>query len=215
MNSYEIAILRILVKRNLKPIAIHGLVEGFPDGSEDEVNYAISNLESLELISILSGFPIEEKYLIYNQDKKQEILKIIDPLYAKIKENRLNINGYIYDNKVQGNRNKNKNNYHKLSLGQSVKPVINVTITIIFVIAFAFAFILTTVPQTSEVEQVYDFPYKHSKFKNGESQVYGNDDKEHWKVKAMNKDFRNHFIYYQFDKTENLSTGGISDCQNI
>jgi hypothetical protein len=211
LNSYEIAILRILVKRNFEPIAIHNLIEGFPDGSEDKVNDAISNLKNLELISVLSGFPIEEKYVIYNQDKKQEILKIIDPLYGKIKENRIDINGYIYNNRVKVNRNKNKN--YKLSLGQFTRPAINITISIIFVIVIAFVF--TTIPQTTEIEQVYDFPYKYSKFKNGESQVYGNDDKDHWKVKAMNKDFRNHFIYYhQFDKTENLSIRGVSYCQN-
>jgi hypothetical protein len=117
LNSFETAILRILVKRNLRPIAIHNLIEGFPDGSEDKVNYAISNLENLELISILSGFPIEEKYVIYNHDKKQEILKIIDPLYSKINENRLN----FYHDLVKGNRNKNKNKHYKLSLGQSAK----------------------------------------------------------------------------------------------
>ncbi len=209
MNSYEIAILRILVKRNFKPIAIHNLIEGFPDGSEDKVNYAISNLENLELINILSGFPIEEKYVIYNQEKKQEILKIIDPLYDKINENRLN----IHHNIVKGNINKNKNMNYRLSLGQSAKPTINITISIIFVIVIAFAF--TTIPQTTEIEQVYDLPYKYSKFKNGDSQIYGNDDKEQWKVKAMNKDSRNYFVYNQFDKTENLSIGEVPHCQNV
>jgi len=209
LNSYEIAILRILVKRNFKPIAIHNLVEGFPDGSEDKVNYAISNLENLELISILSGFPVEEKYVIYNQDKKQEILKIIDPLYDRINESKLD----IYHNIVKGNRNKNKNKNYKLSLGQSARPTINITISIIFVIAIAFVF--ATIPQTTEIEQVYDLQYKYSKFKNGESQVYDSDDKEHWKVKAMNKDFKNYFVYNQFDKPENLSKGGVPHCQNV
>lgn len=95
LNSFDIAILRILVKRNHQPIAIHILIEGFPNGSENQVINAISKLENLGLISISSGFPVEEKYVVYNEEKKQEILKVIDPFYNKINDNKHIVNRYI------------------------------------------------------------------------------------------------------------------------
>ncbi|MDQ4074506.1 MAG: hypothetical protein M3162_09435 [Thermoproteota archaeon] len=83
LNSYEIAILRILIKRSNQPIAIHSLIDGFPDGSEKHVSEAISNLHSMKLVNILSGYPVEEKYVVYSLEKKNEILKVIDPFSTK------------------------------------------------------------------------------------------------------------------------------------
>ena len=79
MNNFEIAILRILVKMQ-KPVSIPYLVQGFPNNSEDFVLWAVGNL-------FKSGFilyPDSEKRncIIYNKQKRREILKIIDPLPA-------------------------------------------------------------------------------------------------------------------------------------
>ena len=79
MNNFEIAILRILVKMQ-KPVSILYLVQGFPNNSEDFVLWAVGNL-------FKSGFilyPDNEKgnCIIYNKQKRKEILKIIDPLPA-------------------------------------------------------------------------------------------------------------------------------------
>jgi hypothetical protein len=77
VNSFEIAILRMLVKMQ-KPVSIAYLVEGFPNNSEDFVLWAIANLLKSGFIS----YPYNEKrdYIIYNKEKRKEILKIIDPL---------------------------------------------------------------------------------------------------------------------------------------
>lgn len=213
MNSFEIAILRILIKRNHQPIAIHSLIEGFPDGSEKQVIDAISNLENFEFITVFSGFPIEEKYVAYNQEKKQEILKVIDPLYNDINDNRHNFSRHTYDGIVPGNRNSNKNKSYVFSLRQSrIKPI-NITIAIICVIFTGF--ILTSVPETNEIEHFYNLSDKYSKFKEGDSQVYANDDKKHWKVKFMNPDIKNYFVKHEFDKTDNnLSREDALKCQN-
>jgi hypothetical protein len=88
LDSFEIAILRILVKRNQLPITIHGLIEGFPDGSENNVVSAISNLSGLNYVLIMPGDPKEEENIVYNSEKKNEILKIIDPLQEIKIENR-------------------------------------------------------------------------------------------------------------------------------
>ena len=77
VNSFEVAILRMLVKMQ-KPVSIPYLVEGFPNNSEGFVLWAIGNLLNSGFIS----YPYNEKrdYIIYNKDKRKEILKIIDPL---------------------------------------------------------------------------------------------------------------------------------------
>jgi hypothetical protein len=79
VNNFEIAILRILVKMQ-KPVSIPYLVHGFPNNSEDFVLWAVGNL-------FKSGFilyPDNERRncIIYNKQKRKEILKIIDPLPA-------------------------------------------------------------------------------------------------------------------------------------
>lgn len=76
MNSFEIAIIRIVIKKQ-KPIPISSLIEGFPNNSEDFVLQAISNLFKLGYIS----YPYSKKnHITYNKEKRKEILRIIDPL---------------------------------------------------------------------------------------------------------------------------------------
>lgn len=76
--------------------------------------------------------------------------------------------------------------------------------------------IVISVPQTSEIEHFYELQYKHFKFKTSDSQAYGNEDKHHWKVKVMNKDFRNYFVDYHSDnKNNNLSRATIIYCPNV
>jgi hypothetical protein len=76
VNSFEIAIMRIAIKKH-KPIPISHLIEGFPNNSEDFVLEAISNLFNLGYIS----YPYSEKnHITYNKERRKEILRIIDPL---------------------------------------------------------------------------------------------------------------------------------------
>jgi hypothetical protein len=76
MNSFEIAILRIIIKRQ-KPISISYITEGFPNGSEDFVLEAINNLLHLGYIS----YPYNEtRHITYNKEKRRQILGIVDPL---------------------------------------------------------------------------------------------------------------------------------------
>jgi hypothetical protein len=76
VNSFEVAIIRIAIKKH-KPIPISHLIEGFPNNSEDFVLEAISNLFNLGYIS----YPYSEKnHITYNRERRKEILRIIDPL---------------------------------------------------------------------------------------------------------------------------------------
>ena len=77
MNNFEIAILRMLIKMQ-KPVSIPYLVEGFPNNSEDFVLWAIDNLLKSGFVSYLDNQ--ERNCIMYNKQKRKEILKIIDPL---------------------------------------------------------------------------------------------------------------------------------------
>jgi hypothetical protein len=74
MNSYEVAILRILVKRQA-PIRVSDLISGFPDNSGGRVLHAISNLHSLGYV-LIYGAPFDG-YLLLTKDKRREAMEII------------------------------------------------------------------------------------------------------------------------------------------
>lgn len=76
MNSYEIAILRMLVKRQA-PIKVSDLISGFPDNSGGRVLHAISNLHSSGYV-LVHGAPFDG-YLLLTKDKRREAMKIISP----------------------------------------------------------------------------------------------------------------------------------------
>jgi hypothetical protein len=76
MNPYEIAILRILVKRQA-PIKVSDLISGFPDDSGGRVLHAISNLHSSGYV-LVHGAPFDG-YLLLTKDKRKEAIKIISP----------------------------------------------------------------------------------------------------------------------------------------
>src|SRR5919109_2287436 len=76
MNPYEIAILRILVKRQA-PIKVSDLISGFPDDSGGRVLHAISNLHSSGYV-LVHGAPFDS-YLLLTKDKRKEAIKIISP----------------------------------------------------------------------------------------------------------------------------------------
>jgi hypothetical protein len=77
VNPFEIAILRIVIKRQ-KPLSISSVIEGFPSGSEDFVLQAINDLVRAGYIRYL--YVEKMDHITYNKDKRKEILTIIDPL---------------------------------------------------------------------------------------------------------------------------------------
>lgn len=77
MNSFEISILRILLKRNGRPIPVFALIEGFPNDSEINVIEAMDHLQDLGFVHVLSGFPKEEEYISFNPLKRGDILQLV------------------------------------------------------------------------------------------------------------------------------------------
>lgn len=80
MLSYEIAVLRILLKKR-SAVEVSSLVDGFPDNSEDNVLKAISNLHSLGYIGVSDSiFP---RSISLNKSRRHEALRIVDPSLIK------------------------------------------------------------------------------------------------------------------------------------
>jgi hypothetical protein len=75
VDIYEIAVLRILVKK-VYPMKVSNLVNGFPDNSGDNVLQAVSNLHFLGYISVYDSLP---HYVSLSKDMRKEVLQIVDP----------------------------------------------------------------------------------------------------------------------------------------
>ncbi len=74
MNSFEVALLRILVKKRA-PVKLGILVEGFPDENEDNVLAAISSLKLKGYLHLTEYHPDGLVSLI--KDKQREAIKIV------------------------------------------------------------------------------------------------------------------------------------------
>jgi hypothetical protein len=75
VNTFEVAVLRILIKRQ-QPLKLSTLVSGFPDDCEDNVLSAVSSLK-------LHGFVALDDYqpngdVSINRERRKEILQIVD-----------------------------------------------------------------------------------------------------------------------------------------
>jgi hypothetical protein len=76
VNTFEVAVLRILIKRQQQPLKLSVLVGGFPDDYEDSVLSAISDLR-LQGYIVLDDYQ-PNGYVSINRDRRKEILQIVD-----------------------------------------------------------------------------------------------------------------------------------------
>ena len=75
MNTFEVAVLRVLIKRQ-QPLKLSTLVSGFPDDSEDNVLSAVSSLK-LQGYLLLDDYQ-PNGYVSVNRERRKEILQIVD-----------------------------------------------------------------------------------------------------------------------------------------
>jgi hypothetical protein len=115
VNAYEIAVLRILVKKR-HPMKVSNLVKGFPDNSEDNVLQAISKLHFLGYVSIYDT-PVHSISL--SRDTKKEVLKIVIPNFHEEYQTRQCFSSEHVVSPVSKNVGEPKNN-KRISL----KPII-------------------------------------------------------------------------------------------
>jgi hypothetical protein len=76
VNTFEVAVLRILIKRQQQPLKLSVLVSGFPDDCEDSVLSAISSLRLQGYIMLDDYQP--NGYVSINRERRKEILQIVD-----------------------------------------------------------------------------------------------------------------------------------------
>ncbi len=76
MNTFEVAVLRVLIKRQ-QPLKLSTLVSGFPDDAEDNVLSAVSSLKLFGYLVLDDYQP--NGYVSVNRERRKEILQIVDP----------------------------------------------------------------------------------------------------------------------------------------
>jgi hypothetical protein len=76
VNTFEVAVLRVLIKRQQQPLKLSTLVSGFPDNCEDNVLSAISSLKLHGYIMLDDYQP--NGYVSINRERRKEILQIVD-----------------------------------------------------------------------------------------------------------------------------------------
>jgi hypothetical protein len=75
VNIFEVAVLRILIKRQ-QPMKLSTLVSGFPDDCEDGVLSAVSGLK-LQGYVLLDDYQ-PNGYVSINRERRKEVLQIVD-----------------------------------------------------------------------------------------------------------------------------------------
>jgi hypothetical protein len=75
VNTFEVAVLRVLIKRQ-QPLKLSTLVSGFPDDCEDNVLSAVSSLK-LQGYLVLDDYQ-PNGYVSINRERRKEILQIVD-----------------------------------------------------------------------------------------------------------------------------------------
>ncbi len=101
MNTFEVAVLRILIKRQ-QPLKFSTLVRGFPDDCEDSVLSAISSLKLHGYVTLDDYQP--NGYISINRERRKEILQIVDsdiyPRKSEAPHTRENYSASIEEKKV-------------------------------------------------------------------------------------------------------------------
>ena len=108
MDIYEIAVLRILVKKHI-PIKVSNLINGFPDNSENNVLQAVSNLHFLGYIAVYDSLP---QHISLTKEMRKEVLKIVTPDLNEASQTKqflsnrkiVNSNGVTNADEIKNNR---------------------------------------------------------------------------------------------------------------
>jgi hypothetical protein len=88
VNTFEVAVLRVLIKRQ-QPLKLSTLVNGFPDDSEEDVLSAVSSLK-LQGYLVLDDYQ-PNGYVSINNARRKEILQIVDSDIHSYKFENLNL----------------------------------------------------------------------------------------------------------------------------
>jgi hypothetical protein len=106
VNRFELAILRILIKRR-DSLRISSLIEGFPDYYLDHVLLAMSNLNYRSYV-LFSTYD-SEVHISLNANKRREVLEIVDPFsdpQRSVKSEQVEPVAFYHQNADNNGKNK-------------------------------------------------------------------------------------------------------------
>jgi len=162
MNDFEVAILRVLIKRQ-QPVKLSILVGGFPDDCEDGVLSAVSNLRLRGYIILNDYQP--NGYVSINRDQRKEILQIVDP--DQISSDKLessNANKNYYHTSVPTDKKKRFDQViTRFATSQTARTVVVSSLIIVGIVFALRSNIPTTSPDTGDVGPVVYYPHMHYK----------------------------------------------------
>jgi hypothetical protein len=166
VNTFEVAILRILIKRQ-QPLKLSALVSGFPDDCEDGVLSAVSNLRLQGYIMLNEYQP--NGYVSFNRERRKAILQILDP---DINSDKLEA-PHTKENHNNTPINEKKSFGHLIPQYPISQAVRTIAISSLLIVGFAIALgssMPTTSPDTEYVAYHQYMPHKKW------SVAYGADD---------------------------------------
>ena len=169
MNTFEVAVLRILIKRQ-QPLKLSALVNGFPDDCEDGVLSAVSSLRLQGYIMLNDYQP--NGYVSLNRERRKHILQILDPDINSDKFEALHTKEEDHNSVPI----KEKKSFGKLipryPISQAVRTI---AISSLLIVGFAIALgssMPTTSPDTESVAYHHQYMPSHKKW----DVAYGADD---------------------------------------
>ena len=168
MNTFEVAVLRILIKRQ-QPLKLSALVGGFPDDCDDSILSAISSLK-LQGYVILEDYQ-PEGYVSINKERRKEILQIVDS------------NIYLHESEASHTREnysatvKEKKGFARLvgrhPISQGIRAIAISSLLVFGLISAIVASTPTTSPDTEFVT------YPQHAYYNKWSKTHGANDHDH------------------------------------
>ncbi len=123
----------------------------------------------MKLVDILSGYPIEEKYIVYSIEKKNEILKVIDPFSTNEIAGR-----YSDANDLNHNDNDDYATTNKISHTRNgTNRLSAIAMSIVFIITGLF--LINVIPEVNEINHVFFSKNYNSDFHNSGHGGFGID----------------------------------------
>ena len=158
MNTFEVAVLRILIKRQQQPLKLSVLVSGFPDDNEDSVLSAISTLRLQGYIVLDDYHP--NGYVSINRERRKEILQIVDSdIYSHTPKS-----SPIKDGHSDMDLKEKKRNFGqivaKYPISQTIKALALSSLLIVGLVIALGSSVSTTSPDTESVAYHQYIPHE-------------------------------------------------------
>lgn len=168
VNTFEVAVLRILIKRQQQPLKLSVLVSGFPDDCEDSVLSAISSLRLQGYITLDDYQP--NGYVSINRERRKEILHIVN--FDIINSNKLEAEEAIkdyYHNSIPVEQKNSSQIVTRYPVSQAIKTI-GISSLLIFGLVLALG---SSIPATSPDTGSFVYSKHHMPYEKWADSVYG------------------------------------------